>query len=175
MKLNLECGTDLRNGYLNIHSVTVPLNENVTKDTQFVVGYYNQLEPILKGQKVEEIVFNPPMNIFSPENLIGILQYWQQFLTENGIIHIFFIDIRRVARATQLELIPIQETHQLLFGPDYMHKSVIDSNTFKAMVKAIGFDIDSMSIKDFFATFELKVNKNINANANTSTNTNTKN
>lgn len=149
-----------RNGYLNLNSTTVGLHENITPDTQITVGYYNQLEPVLKNQKADEIIFNPPMNIFSPEDLINILQYWQRFLEPDGVIKVFFIDIRRVARATQLESIPIQETHQLLFGPNYIHKSVIDANIFKTMVKAIGFNIESMAIKDFFATFELKNVKN---------------
>lgn len=156
MKLNLECGNLLRSGYVNVNSCSVSLDENTTEDMPFVLGNFKNLKPIFPSEKFEEIIFNLPLNIFTPSELISIVEHWKEFLETNGILKIFFIDARRVARATQIESISLQESHDLTYGQNYEYKSLMDASIFKNVAKALKFDIEIMSAKDFFTAFELK-------------------
>lgn len=156
MKLNLECGNLLRSGYINVHSHSISLNENVTEDMPFVLGHFKNIKPVFPNEKFEEIIFNLPLNILTPEDLLPVLSSWKELLEHNGILKVFFIDIRRVARATQIEEISIQDTHNLIHGENYIYKSIMDANIFKNVCKAMNFSIEMMSVKDFFAAFELK-------------------
>lgn len=156
MKLNLECGNLLRSGYVNANSHSVPLNENVTEDMPFILGHFKNLKSIFPNEKFEEIIFNLPLNILTPEDLLPVISHWKEMLDANGILKVFFIDIRRVARATQVESINIQDTHNLIYGENYAYKSIMDASIFKNVCKSMGFQIEMMSIKDYFAAFELK-------------------
>jgi len=156
MKLNLQCGNLLRNGCLNINTFSLPIHENVTEDTLFAIGDYKNIQPVVKDQKFEEIIFNPPFNIIEPAAILDYLNYLKGFLTENGILKIFFIDIRRVARALQCDEISLKDAHVLIFGLNYEQINLMEANIMRSVAKDLDFVIENMSMKDFYSTFELK-------------------
>ena len=86
MKLNLECGNDFRSGYVNITS-NPQIPENLPENLVVVPGHFTNLDPIIT-EPVEEIVFNPFLNILVPNDIPQILGYWKSKLRKNGILKI---------------------------------------------------------------------------------------
>jgi hypothetical protein len=87
-------------GYLNVNSCSIDIHENVTKDTLFAIGNFRNIGPIVKDQKFEEIIFSQPLNVLTPPELLDILTDWRKYLTDDGVLKVQFIDIKRVCVGT---------------------------------------------------------------------------
>ncbi len=156
MKVNLECGTDIRNSCLNISSwPSVQQVKDLPEDTQFVVGRYNNLNPILENGSVEEINFAPALNVLTPDTLVACLDHWKNKLSVGGKLTLSFIDINRVARAITMGEVDIQQADQLLFGPQHAFKSLIELNVLKSVLAHLNLKVEYIDLKQFFATIEV--------------------
>jgi hypothetical protein len=158
MKLNLESGNDLRNGYVNVNLGIVDL-KSVPQNTRFVVGNFRNLDPIVKDGQAEEIVFNPPFNRIGPAEAMKVLTHWKNKLGVGGVLKLVFCDIRRLGQILHSGEIPLQEAHSLIFGsPNAPHQSLIDAQIMKNIGESLGLSVKSISAKDYVVTIELEKN-----------------
>lgn len=155
MKVNLECGNDIRSGYLNISSRPYGINTNNLPDhTKFIVGHYNKLDGIVPDESVEELIFNDHLNSLPPNEILPVFDHWKKKLKPKGKLKLSFVDIKRVGRAAHLGEANIQEIAQLIFGPANQFRSIAESSLLKTVLKHIGFDIDYLDVKNYFGTIE---------------------
>jgi hypothetical protein len=154
MKLNLECGTNIRNGYENINFGVVPLN-SISEGSRFVVGNYRNLDPIVDDGSCEEIVFNPPLNVLSPNEIVNVLNHWSRKLTGGGKLVVTFYDIRRIGRAAHSSELSLEDIHGMTLGNRNELKTVMDTAVIKLVASASGLLIESISPKQFTVTVEL--------------------
>lgn len=155
MKINLECGNVLLNGYLNVTSIPLQLDDNA-KNIDIIMGRYDQLDPILKNTVAEEIIFNPPINKVEPNKLPEVLLHWRQYLQPNGILKIFLIDIRRISNYIRRGTLDLQQIHNYVLGQSNEYRSVIDTRTMKDLLEKLGFKIEIISPVEFITTIEAR-------------------
>ena len=158
MKVNIT-GNEVRNGYLNvIHGavLTPPNAENVSEDTQIVVGRLNDLDPVVPDGAAEEILFNYALNILGPSDMVPVLEHWRNKLKEDGTLKVSFIDIKRLGRFITSGELSLEELDTIIYGPNHSHLCLMDTNTLSNVLKNIGFRIDTIAPKDFFVTVEAK-------------------
>ena len=134
MKINLECGNDIRNGYLNINSIEV----NGATTCRF--DSFNELVT----EDLEEIVSNYTVHKCDPDKVFPTIQYWTNLLKPEGLLHISFIDIRRVGFLSYMPSCRIEllQTHQFIYGPNNDYKSIMDLNTMKTILNACNLKIN---------------------------------
>jgi hypothetical protein len=153
MKVNLF-GDTLRNGYLNIvPEVSGDLSE-LPEDTQVMVGNIDSLNSTFENNSVEEIVFNPPLNVLQPTQLVGVLQQFNTKLKKDGRLKIGFFDIRRLGRFIANGELTLQQVDGFIFGPQHQYQCLVDTNVLEAVLKGVGYQIDILSSKDFIVTIE---------------------
>lgn len=152
MKLNLECGTDLRNGYVNVSSNMINLPK-LPPNTTLAFGNFKNLSHILEDDYAEEIIFNKPLNFIDPKDFVPTFKYWKEILSENGIIKVHFCDIRKLGRIIYHENISLQDIHNLLYSGS---RTVIDTDSFLNMAKALEFTVHTLSSQNFIVSAELK-------------------
>ena len=155
MKLNLEYGTNIRNGYINI-SAWPPqeLPNDLPDETSIVVGQASNLNDVVPDESAEEILFNPVFNLINPAGILPLFQHWHQKLKAGGVLKLYFIDIRLISRFIYSGQLPLQEIHNLIMGPNKQHESIIDTDVMKNALSACGYKIQSISHQDFFVTVE---------------------
>lgn len=155
MKLNLECGNDIRNGYINI-SFNIGDVSNVPENTKIIPGNFRNLDPLIEDESVEEIVFNPTLNTISPKEIVGILTHWSTKLRPSGTLLVKFYDVRRIGQSAHYGTLSLQELHGLLLGHNYENKTVMDVAVVKTVADVTGYDIESISPTEYLVTVELK-------------------
>lgn len=155
MKINLECGNNWRNGYLNISSwIPSDIPEDLPEETAIISGQSGNLDPVVEDNSAQEIVFNPPFNIVKPNDILDVLQHWQKKLKDGGILKIYFIDIRLSSRFIYSGELKLQDVHNIIFGANKEYESVIETEIMREVLSAIKFKILSISHKQFFVTIE---------------------
>lgn len=147
MKINLEFNNNPLNGYVNISSKSIDVAKT-TENAQIVPGVYFNLDPIIKDESVEEIIFNPPLNLLDPMKTIEILLHWHKKLRKNGVLKIFFVDIKQLAANIHQGLLPLVDIHHLIFGSQNEYKSILDISSFREAMKVCKFQIEFISPKD---------------------------
>lgn len=90
-KLNLGCGNDLRNGYVNID--IAPINN---LDHQIDA---KNLDDVCDDEAVDEILASNILNMFSYREVLNILQHWVDKLKPGGTIKIVVPDLVELAKA----------------------------------------------------------------------------
>jgi hypothetical protein len=90
-----------------------------------------------------------------PNEILDVLKHWNKKMKIGSVLKLNFLDVRAVAANIHAGDLSLQDSHNLLFGINYDHKSVIDTQVIESVVKDIGFNIDIISIKDFFVTLEI--------------------
>ncbi len=157
MKLNLQCGLDIRNGYVNVNYGPVQLDE-MAENTNVVVGDFRNLDPIVDDGVVEEIIFNPPLGVIAPNDLPDIINHWRKKLKDKGVLKIHAIDIRKVGRAAHSAEVSLQDIHNLIFGPNYEYRTVIDTFVLRGLLSKLGFKVETITTADFVSAFEVVKN-----------------
>lgn len=141
MKINLECGNDLRNGYLNIHSSPVPETEGF----EFRVGDYRNLDGVVEDEHADEIVATNLMNKMPPEVSVHTLIHWKEKLKIGGVLKLVAIDIRQVCREGHVGSMSLLDLHQHLFGPNHEFVSLCDTDILRNTLQQHGFKIKSIT------------------------------
>lgn len=147
MKVNLECGSNILNGYVNINSEMVD-NTHVG-DANFIIGVYNNLDPVLEDNSAEEIIFNPVLNCLPPSDIAQCVTHWRNKLIDGGMLVVSFTDILRVSTGIVRGDIDYQNAHNILYGQNGEIKSLTDLNNIKSLLRQLGFTID------FVDTFQI--------------------
>jgi hypothetical protein len=155
MKLNLECGNGLRNGYVNVSGRPIPdPPEDLPENTYIAFGKFYDLDPLAKDNTVNEIVFNPPLNVLPPETITEVLDHWNKKLTKNGVLRFSFIDFYLLARKFEAGDIDLQNGHMVVFGQNYSNKSLLDTSLIKTALPSLSYKVDFISTKDMFVIIE---------------------
>ena len=152
MKLNLECGESPRNGYLNITSR--PLYGKFDTSTEILMGRFDNLNPIVEDNSCDIIVFNKVLNIMPPEVLFKVMSHWRDKLKVGGILKISYIDIRRLSLYMFRGDMDLGQIHNMVFGEDYINRSVLDLKTIQSTFKQMKYHIDVISPESFAVSFE---------------------
>jgi hypothetical protein len=151
MKLNLQCGTNLRNGWINVNSHPINI-EQTTEEVKFHIGDYRNLDSLVEDNSVEEIVFSQPMNVVKANEVIPILSNWRKKLKISSKLTISIFDTRRVARALYMSDISLADAHIYLLGANNEFQSIVDTNIERTVLEQCGFVIDSINIDGLIST-----------------------
>lgn len=154
MKLNLECGSQLLNGYINTSSVPIPNLDKVPEETQFCISRYNNLDAIAENGSVDEIIFGQPINVINPNDIVDVLRHWWTKLTSGGKLTLQLLDIRRIGKESHRGSLNLQDIHSLVYGPNYTYKLITDTDIIKQILLDIGFKIMFVSIDNFTTVVE---------------------
>ncbi len=153
MKANLQCGNDIRNGYVNVNYGPVSLDE-MSENSKIVMGDFKNLDPIFENESLDEVLFNPSVSVIMPDHLPDVIAHWRNKLKNKGVLKIHTIDIRKVGRAAHTGELGLQDLHMLILGNNYEYKTIIDTAVLVTLVKKLGFDVDMISSTDFVSTIE---------------------
>lgn len=128
MKLNLGCGKDIRNGYLNLDIVPVEA-EVINKarggsspDTRqddselFRVQDITNLDDVAEDESVEEILALNILQIFSYKHVFGILNHWISKLQPGGVLKVVVPDIHEQALSLVSGQMDIQNYILSIYG-----------------------------------------------------------
>jgi len=132
MKLNIESNDYFLNGYKTIVS---NISSDVPEGIEVVYADFTNLDPLCKDGTVEEIIFNPPMNVLDRDLIVKCLEHWTTKLVKGGILKISFLDIRQIARAIYLGDISLAEAHCLTIGKNNELRTVSDYESVKNIFK----------------------------------------
>jgi len=144
MKINLECGQDIRQGFVNVNSVPVENPHNY----DFRVGDPRNLDEIVEDGKAEQIVANELLTRFHPSEVVSVVQRWIQKLQKGGKLIVTFVDFRLVAQEIYLNNLSIENIHVLIYGQNNEKQSICDVDTAKILVEKLGMNVEHVSIKD---------------------------
>lgn len=157
MKLNLECGNDIRGGYININLGVVDIKE-LPDNARFVVGNFRNLDPMIKDDSVEEIIFAPPLNMIGPVESIQVLEHWKKKLQKNGKLVVKFFDARRIGRSLHTGDLSLQDAHYMLFGQRGEFQTLVDTDILRNVAKALNLFVEYITHSEFFVTMTLSKN-----------------
>ncbi len=141
MKVKLQCGKNPNNGYINIDSRPNLVAPILTEDIEFLVGSYGNLDPIIRNEECEEIIFSDPLNSLNPKDLVNIVAHWYGKLQKNGILITYFLDINKIADFILQNKNNDHMTNSYLLGPQDDFNSILDLSTLENAFKAVGFSI----------------------------------
>lgn len=140
MKLNLGCGNDIRNGYVNIDKMP----QGQRPQDLYRQGDIQSLDWLVESETVEEIVVIDCIE-YLPQNSIGhTIQNWAQKLSSGGILKILVPDCHAIAKSFYQGHFNLEEYSQTIFGTQNNgdnRMSVIDAATLISMLKEAGLTI----------------------------------
>ncbi|TXT66107.1 MAG: hypothetical protein BAJALOKI3v1_50107 [Promethearchaeota archaeon] len=149
MKLNLQCGEDLRNGYKNINFGPIQGSNN-HPGIDFIVGDFRNLSSVISDDSCEEINFVPVFNIVNPNEVIHVLRHWRDKLSNRGVLKIHMVDIRLLSGLIYDGDIELNQIHKLIFGSQQPHQNVMDLKNIKQALESNGYQIESINIANDF-------------------------
>ena len=152
MKINLECGQDLRTGYININSD--PLDSDVPEGIDFRVNDYRNLDPIVEDESVEELVCNGIIHRLYPNEILQVLAHYVNKLVPGGMLKLTFLDIRHVAREGHLNRMSLHDLHNYIFGSKHENKTIADVDTIKTALTRLNLNINSISMSGCVVSME---------------------
>ena len=156
LKLHLECGETLLNGYINISSVPVH-PDKIGENDNVSIGQFSNLDPIINNDSCTEILFRPYLNTIKPEEIGGILNHWKNKISNGGMIKFNFIDIVRVSKSVAFgDMSSLNDVHNAIFGEGYVYKSIISLDVLKAALEDSGLYVNRMTAHDHIVTLEVK-------------------
>ena len=153
MKINLECGKDIRNGYVNTNA-NPALFVGVPEGVNFTVSGYENIDHIAKNGTVDEIIFGPPLNKLNPRTSIGVITGWKEKLKINGIIKFGFYDIRTIGLYAHRGSASLVDLHNTIFGQQNEYRSIMDTDLVINVIKSIGLRMDVISINEHIVNIE---------------------
>jgi len=83
MKINLQCGNNLKEGWVNIDSN--PSQINLKDNFEIIPALFNNLDGIIQEKSCEHINFEPPLNVLGIDSFIITVNHWSSKLTSGGI------------------------------------------------------------------------------------------
>lgn len=110
MKLNLACGQDIREGYINID--LNPINEKLVKRGD--IKNLSNLN-ILDGS-CEEIVAIDVLNCIKFKEIASVLQHWFDKLSLNGEMYFESLDYNLIGTKMATNHITVADVNTLLFN-----------------------------------------------------------
>jgi predicted SAM-dependent methyltransferase len=91
VKINLECGPDVRNGYINTDSIA-------NKDPTVKTCLMDNLDDICPNDFADEIIAGFALNMIPWTRVDKVLKHWHAKLKNDGLLKITFPEIRQVGR-----------------------------------------------------------------------------
>jgi len=140
MKLNLGCGNDIRNGYINIDR----LLSNQTPPDVYQQGDITSLDWLTENNMVEEIIALDCLEYLPINAIKQALANWAQKLTVNGILKIKVPDCHLIAKAFSQGQLSLPEYLQIMFGTQNNNDnrlSAIDTTTLLSILQEVGLTI----------------------------------
>lgn len=114
MKLNIGCGKDYKEGYINIDG-----NENIKADYHFDIAKYD-LSKYLGENKCDEIYAKDILEHFTHWEAINLLKQFYSILKTNGLLTIITPDFQTIVESKS----PINEKLIWIYGgQDYLDES----------------------------------------------------
>lgn len=137
MKLNIKCGNDIRNGYVNIDNDTTVGGNNVQH------GGIESVDWICEDQQAEEIVAVNALRYIQTDQLEQALQNWCAKLGEGGKIVIQDMDLHLISKAFSNDQIDQADFSKMLFGtqPHMPCRSGIDLRSVISRLTSLGMTV----------------------------------
>lgn len=141
MKLNLGCGTDLRNGFVNIDNVP---NVASTADALYRSGDVSNLDWACDNCVASEIVATHVLETVPVDQMKDAVENWATKLERDGTLKIAIVDLYTVAQLFVADKISVPNLLDHLFGAKNRKKlSALDSTTLCSMITSSGLDIQT--------------------------------
>lgn len=141
MKLNLGCGTDIRNGYINIDRI---VRDDIPSEI-YKQGDIESLDWFIENNTVEEILALDCLEYLPIDRVQPSLVNWANKLVKGGVLKILVPDCYAVARSFVYGQFSLQEYATIVFGtqktPDEDRLSLIDAQTLSTILKDAGLTI----------------------------------
>lgn len=152
IKIYLEPDGQYRNGYINITSrpTDVATHEGMT----VIPGRFDNLDPLVGNNSVDEIVFGQPLNIIDPNGIVKVLKHWSDKLAPLGELRVFGVDARVVGKMAADNEIALSDIHALTLGDKFRFSCILDTNTLIEAVKSIGLRVNSVVIDNYLIQIE---------------------
>lgn len=140
MRLNLGCGNDIRQGYINIDHI---LQKQVPKEL-YRQGDIQSLDWLTEDSTVDEILAVDCLE-YLPNNVIKqTLINWTKKLSDKGVLKILVPDCLAIAKSFYQGQFSLEEYSQMIFGTQSDNDnrlSVIDTTTLLSTLQEIGLTI----------------------------------
>lgn len=136
MKLNIKCGSDVRNGYVNVDNDTT-VTGNVNH------GGLESLDWVCEHGDAEEIIAVNALRFIQTDQTDAVLQNWCSKLKDEGTITIQDTDLHLASKSFSNDQIDLQEFSSMIFGLKHNmpFRSGIDMRTVVSKLKDLGLTI----------------------------------
>jgi hypothetical protein len=140
MKINLNCEQNILNGYVNVSN-----NPETTADVH--VEKYDDLSRIVKTESaVDEIYINDLLQLYNPDDVSKVMQYWRSLIKDGGVLKIKFFTITHMARLFYQRRLSIGEFHSFVFGSAYENKALVDIDLVKKLLPPLKLRPEIISV-----------------------------
>jgi len=161
-KIYLEPDGQYRNGYVNITSR--PSDGATHEGITVIPGRFDNLDPLVGNDTVDEIVFGQPLNILDPNTIVRLIKHWSDKLLPLGELKVFGVDARVVGKMAADNEITLGGVHALTLGDKFRFNCILDTSTLIEAVKSVGLRINSVVVDGYLVQIEAsKDGKNPNA------------
>lgn len=136
-RLNLGCGNDIRNGFVNVDRLP-------GKADNYKQGDIQSLDWLVEDDSVDEIVALDCLEYISPKNIKSTLENWVKKLSTGGVMKILVPDCHLAAKSFVQGQLNIQEYQVIVFGTQEHNDNrlcLIDSAILIGMLKEFGLTI----------------------------------
>jgi predicted SAM-dependent methyltransferase len=112
MKINLGCGSDIRNGYLNVDKIPQgQISENVYRQ-----GDIASLDWLVEDESVEVIIAIDCLEYLPKNTVVESINNWARKLAQNGCLKILVPDCYAVACSFAKGQFSLEEYSTILLG-----------------------------------------------------------
>ena len=140
MRLNLGCGKDIRDGYVNVDRMP---QGKMSKDV-YRQGDIGSLDWLTEDGIIDEIIAIDCLEYLPVNSIKQALVNWAQKLSVGGTLKILVPDCHTVAKSFAQGQFSLQEYSQIIFGiqdGNDNRLSVIDTTTLLSTLQEIGLTI----------------------------------
>ena len=119
----LQSGKNPLVGYINIESR--PWIFPIETEDVCLPGQYSDFDDLLRGDKVDEIIFCEPLQVLSPEETTKCVKYWSEKLNTSGKLVLYYIGTGIFEEIVHRK-VSKSRVNDYFFGTDGSHKSVMN-------------------------------------------------
>lgn len=156
MKFNIE--GQIRQGYINIGR-NMPNPADLQNDEVFVPGDVKNLDSITGDNTADEIIYNPPLNILTPDDVVNVIKKLKSKLKPTGFMSLWIVDIRKVGLGIHDSSLSLPDAHNLILGRNYENKTLLDTPTLMSVFKEFNLKVISVNSASYFTTLEVQNNE----------------